>query len=164
MKAMHRNEIIFRFMKGDRIVLVGLNDFSVRFFIAEKINPAVEAPLPSPPAPAMVSLRVRLLLCWLLCMRVRVEMRHERKISSRFASIPQCFVRTRFPSVLKLLVSLGRRSPRATATGSLVEALSSSILAGVDRVATPLFESLAAVADRLGGPPSRSPPSPILAL
>jgi hypothetical protein len=29
MKAMHRNGIIFRFMKGDKVVLVGLNDFSV---------------------------------------------------------------------------------------------------------------------------------------
>jgi hypothetical protein len=29
MKAMHRNRIIFRFMKGDEVVLVGLNDFSV---------------------------------------------------------------------------------------------------------------------------------------
>jgi hypothetical protein len=29
MKAMHRNVIIFRFMKGDKVVLVGLNDFSV---------------------------------------------------------------------------------------------------------------------------------------
>jgi hypothetical protein len=29
MKAMHRNEIVFRFMEGEEVVLVGLNDFSV---------------------------------------------------------------------------------------------------------------------------------------
>jgi hypothetical protein len=29
MKAMHRNGIIFRFVKGDKVVLVGSNDFSV---------------------------------------------------------------------------------------------------------------------------------------